>query len=556
MKKESLLIRVLVLCFVCPAITSESRAQHSAQEEPIRLKSNLVQVDVVVCDKKNHPVVDLKKEDFVLLEDGKSQQISFFSLVRPGIATNADKSDASDQILYRSGFFPEPGRFIFLILDQYHISPDNYPRLRDSLSAFISEDLSPQDQVAIISTNGKLAVFQQVTKNKRILNLAINAFLGAGSNYASLSGADAVLAATAQDINTGSIGGSPVSDEKFKEYMIQNTYRSLETIAKYVKDVPGRKIAILVSEKLPVYLSENPFVPEKPDNFSYELQRIIGLSRRGGVVIYTLDPRALTTTILGGSAAEYQGKSMLAGGGGKSEEPGEIADRLLGSRQGMMQLAAATGGFTIFNHNDLRVGLQEVLADNEAYYLLAYYPANSSLDGKFRRIRIQIKDRPDLIVRSREGYIAASEKDRKDEAKSKQEKIKQALNSLVPIRNIKVAILRASSMRDRETDERMAKVIVQIDAGSLSFKQEGDKHLTSFEVIGFAYDIRNKLVDGFSKTINARLRPEAYTRLLNEGINLTGEIKLKRAGLYNIRVVVTNHDTGETGTASEWVEAQ
>jgi len=52
-----------------------------------------------------------------------------------------------------------------------------------------------------------------------------------------------------------------------------------------------------------------------------------------------------------------------------------------------------------------------------------------------------------------------------------------------------------------------------------------------------------------------KLTPEIYSTVMREGINMHGEIKLKKAGLYNIRVVVLNRDTGEIGTSSDWVEA-
>jgi hypothetical protein len=41
-----------------------------------------VQVDAVVTDKTDRPVTDLTAEDFIILQDGKPQKITNFSLVR------------------------------------------------------------------------------------------------------------------------------------------------------------------------------------------------------------------------------------------------------------------------------------------------------------------------------------------------------------------------------------------------------------------------------------------------------------------------------------------
>ena len=543
--------KICALALILSFTLTIARAQSSGatpQDEPLRLKAELVQIDVVVTDKQNRPVLGLNREDFIILEDGKQQEISFFSLVRtsstplPGEERLADSARPAPPV---SNLAPEPGRFIFIILDQYNISPNNYPSLRQSLLRFITEDVGPQDQVAIIGTTGSLAVFQQTTKNRRALELAINAFLSEGADLKSLLAVDQALNNAQRDL------GMPASKggEAYQEHVLRNTLTALKNIAMGVSNIPGRKLAIFVSENLPVQLATTG---GPDDNLLYELNQVISRSRRGGLTFYTVDPRGLTTTIPGGSAAEAVGGSML-GGGSTREDPGAKADSLLSSRWGMMELAAATGGYAIFNTNNVRTGLQRVLAENEAYYLLAYYPQNASMDGKFRNIKVRVKDRSDLVVRTRKGYTAVREKDQKPKT-DKQERIKEALGSLAPVRNVKVAIATATAGGNSQTGERSVKMTVQIDPRSISFLGGGDKRAGSIEVIGFAYDLKNNLVDGFSQTLKPK--PESYRKLLEGGITVPGEIKLKRAGLYNVRVVVIDQESGEVGTAGEWVEVK
>ena len=520
------------------------------QDDTLRLKAELVQIDVVVTDKQNRPALGLKKGDFIVLEDGKPQEISFFSLQRaygtraPGEEKVAEGGRPASPV---ADLIPEPGRFIFIILDQYNISPSNHASLRGSLLRFIADDVGPQDQVAIIGTSGSLAVFQQATKNRRALELAINAFLGEGADLRAAMAVDQALNNAQRDLGIPASRGS----EAYQEYIIRKTLTALKNIATGVNDVPGRKLAIFVSENLPIQFTNSAGTD---DNFLDELNRVISRSRRGGLTFYTVDPRGLVTTIPGGSAAEAVGGSML-GGGSTREDPGARADSLLSSRWGMMELAAATGGYAIFNTNNVRAGLQRVLAENEAYYLLAYYPQNASMDGKFRNIKVRVKDRPDLVVRTRKGYTAVREKDQKPtKSDSKQERIKESLASLAPIRNIKVAIAKATAGSNIQTGERSVKTLIQIDPRSVSFLAGGNNRPGSIEVIGFVYDLKNKLVDGFSQTLKPK--PESYQRLLTGGITVPGEIKLKRSGLYNVRVVVIDQESGEIGTASEWVEAR
>ncbi|HLG14842.1 MAG TPA: VWA domain-containing protein [Blastocatellia bacterium] len=523
-------------------------AQQPRQDEPVRLKTELVELDVVVTDKSNRPVTGLKREDFVLLEEGKPQTISFFSLVQPKVVATPASTTAGTPSSGTPAVTPEPGRFIFIILDQYHISQANYPRLRESLLNFVTNDLGPQDQVAIIGTGGGLAVFQQVTKNKRALALAINAFLGAGADYKSTTAIDEGLADAQRDIGMpGSMAAA-----FYREYIVRATLKTLQSIAKGVGDMPGRKIAIFVSEDLPIVLGGDQSGAE---NVAFELEDVISKSQRGGLTFYSVDPRGLVTTIPGGDASEARGASML-GGGSTREDPGASADRLLASRWGMRELAAATGGFSIFNTNDARKGLQDVLAQNDAYYLLGFYPPTEAREGKFRRLKVELKNRPGLTVRARKGYIASSGTTLADKPEPKQERITKSLNSLVPVRTVQVAIPEIAATAEPLTGERLAKLVVRIDARNWPFKEEGGNRIGSVEVIGFAYDLKNTLVDGFSKTINMKLTPDVYARVISGGINLRGEIKLKKAGLYNIRVVAINTATGDMGTASEWLEAR
>jgi hypothetical protein len=63
-------------------------------------------------------------------------------------------------------------------------------------------------------------------------------------------------------------------------------------------------------------------------------------------------------------------------------------------RDALNALARDTGGFPLFNTNDLNLGLQRVLDDNETYYVLAYEPQISHRDGRFTRLRFAFPAAP------------------------------------------------------------------------------------------------------------------------------------------------------------------
>ena len=539
-----------------------ARAQQGSQDEPIRLRSELVQVDLVVLDKSGRPVRDLKKDDFILTEDGKPQSISFFSLLTPppaGTPAPTPGSAAAGRAEDQPGISPDSGRTVFLIFDPYFISFDSYPRLRKGLQGFIKDSLGPQDQVAIINLSGGAAVFQHASANKEVLSLALDAMLRSGTKNSETTPASG-LAATIQD--SGIEGLARIEGRKIelmeKDYRLRNTLRSLGNISKNLSEVPGRKIAIFISEYFPVFLDPAHLSEDAPDrtNYANELRDIIGRARRGGLVFYTLDPQGLTASqIPGGTAASHQPASMFGG----RKAPGEAfnnLDLLRQNREGLRYIAEATGGRSILDTNDFRSGLDRIIKDNEAVYVLAYYPTNSAEDGKFRRVKIQVKGRPDLTVRTREGYLARGAKGDDRKPASKEERLSEAVSRLAPIRNIRVGLELSGGSQSVDIASNKASLVVRINPEPALFRHQGGTHTATLEIAGFVYDLQNKLVDGFSKTLKLDLTEAKYEQLIAAGLSLPVEVELKKPGLYNLRVAVLEPESGEIGTASNWVNAR
>ncbi len=79
-------VRVLLRAALLPAIFASASLLGSAQQQPapsatFQVEVNFVDIDAVVTDERGNFVGDLTKDDFELLDDGKPQEISAFSLV-------------------------------------------------------------------------------------------------------------------------------------------------------------------------------------------------------------------------------------------------------------------------------------------------------------------------------------------------------------------------------------------------------------------------------------------------------------------------------------------
>src|SRR5260370_4389664 len=93
--------RIITVLFLTLAIAlAQIPAPQALQPQPadtvIHITVNLVQVDAVVMDSKDKPVTDLRKEDFVILQDGKPQVITNFSFIntKEGVVRTAPAKPA------------------------------------------------------------------------------------------------------------------------------------------------------------------------------------------------------------------------------------------------------------------------------------------------------------------------------------------------------------------------------------------------------------------------------------------------------------------------------
>src|SRR5215813_1406391 len=167
---------------------SAAKPQESAQNPPatrpgqdvVRITTQLVQVDVVVTDKKDKHVEDLNEDDFELLVDGKKQQLTHFSHIslpmvkrEPAPKKKADAVVAPESMPTRQLEPEEVRRTIAFVVDDMGLSPPSMALARETLKTFVAEQMQDGDLVAIIRTGSGLGMLEQFTSDKRILYTAI-----------------------------------------------------------------------------------------------------------------------------------------------------------------------------------------------------------------------------------------------------------------------------------------------------------------------------------------------------------------------------------------------
>src|SRR5207249_97458 len=157
------------------------RAQQAAppggpQTPTFKTQVEYVEVDATVTDQQGTFVRNLKKEDFQVLEDGKVQTISTFTLVdipieryeRPLFAAQPIEPDV------RSNEQPFDGRVYVMIIDDLHTDFAKTQRVKAAARQFIEQRLGANDLMAVLHTFGPADASQEFTNSKRLLLTAVD----------------------------------------------------------------------------------------------------------------------------------------------------------------------------------------------------------------------------------------------------------------------------------------------------------------------------------------------------------------------------------------------
>ncbi|MGE5127716.1 MAG: VWA domain-containing protein, partial [Betaproteobacteria bacterium] len=569
----------LLLPLALPASgRSQARGKDAPPAAPPSLpavRTELVQLDVVVTGRDAQPVSDLGAADFQVLEDGKPQPLSHFAVARrPGAASPPPASPAAEAGAPTAPPAVEPSaarhRFFVLAVDDLHTAPGSMAQARKALTRFVDEQLSDDDFVALVTTSGNVGAYQDLTRDHRALRRAIEHVQSryqpveaGGIPYLSEYQAelidrgdvDALREAVQEILQTedylGEVGAREQAYAQARRMAFEIMARSgralgaIEGVVRGLAPLPGRKVVVLVSDGFLVGLGA-------AENRAFDVRKIVDAATRAGVVLYALDTRGLLADVPGGGAS-FQGPGVLTA-------PGVRADLQTrgneAQRQSLNALAEDTGGFLVRNTNDLGQGLARVLRDNEVYYLLAYEPTNAARDGRFRHLEVRVPGRAGLRVRTRSGYFAPDDRKPAEAAASPQQlrerELGQALGSLFPLEGVPMRM--SADFIDLPPAGPQAVIRARIDVSGVPFVPSGDRYQADLEIVGAVYDEDGRSVGDVSgEQAQLRLTEQSYRRMLAEGWTVQKTVAL-RPGRYQVRLAVREGSRSLLGSASQWLE--
>jgi hypothetical protein len=214
----------------------------------------------------------------------------------------------------------------------------------------------------------------------------------------------------------------------------------------------------------------------------------------------------------------------------------------------MQEMAERTGGKAFYNRNDLDGAIRRSIEDGSTYYTLAYYPENKDWNGKFRKIKITT-ERSGVKLRYRLGYFAVDPKSYSDQnQKQRAQAFGDALSFDTPISTGLLFEAGVAPPSDKSSNKVLINFLV--DSRALNFENGADGlHHAVVDCVVQAYSSKGKLVRTESSTITANLKPQTFTKVMQDGFPCQQAIDLP-AGAYLLRLGVRDGHTGLIGTAN------
>jgi hypothetical protein len=213
------------------------------------------------------------------------------------------------------------------------------------------------------------------------------------------------------------------------------------------------------------------------------------------------------------------------------------------SQDTLYTLGADTGGKALLDFNDLSRGLVQAQQAITSYYILGYYTTNTTLDGKFRRIKISLKDQTAKLD-FRSGYYAGKVFAKFTTA-DKERQLEDALMLGDPITDLTIAMEVAYFQLNKA--EYFVPVVVKIPGSELALARHGGAERTLIDFIGEIKDEWGSTVQNVRDKVDIKLSGETAQMLAKRPIEYdTGFTLLP--GTYTIKFLARDAETGRIGT--------
>jgi VWFA-related protein len=469
-------------------------AQQASPNTPtIRVTSRLVFLDVTVIDKKGRPVVKgLTKDDFSITDDKTPQRIFSFEPPETHVVDTTGDSHT------------ENAPVTIFVLDLLNSSFEDFAYIRYMVQKYLADQPAELKSPAelLVLGNKSLEMVQGYTRSKADLLYALNHVPPA------------------------------IPFKKVNGWIADRFYQSidaLDQIALQNKGVHGRKNIIWIGHGGP-----NIGTMSLPSDTVEFLNEYVHATTNTLV-----DSRISLFVIYPGLKVNAAPPVGIANAFAASTDLGD-SDPFAGDIN-FGVFVNETGGRLFYNRNDINTEIKQSQELGTEYYTLTYQPPQGNDDGKFRRIRVSLRN-PDLRAVTKTGYFSPDNKAPNTRQQTMMN-LSEAIRATLPYDSLGFVVENIV----RHPDTSTAEFSLSMDSRTLTWQPADEGKSTSDLLMGAASlngqrDILASRLEEY--TITAHTQDTA--RLARSATQWSITIRIPRK-TERVRIVMQNEGTGRIG---------
>jgi VWFA-related protein len=360
---------------------------------------DVVNVEVVVSDRRGHPVAGLGRDDFELREDGKPVEIiNFFASADPAAPASGQPAPPANQPAAPVQAAPAsnqpaapktPDQILnfAVFVDNENLTPAARRPVLAALDRFFRSHVGTGDHVILANYDGGFRVSQPAASDPAALTAAVGRLM-TSANHGGAAVQNRRRVVREQDELRQRAGNPAAAAEaqqlgdeiELEGHLDEQRGRmGLTALSDFITSLaglPGRKALVVVSGAFAVETGE-PLI-----------NRLAEHANTNRVTVYVLGA-------VEGAGAAAVDPSIAVG-----DDPFAATDALTGA---LHAVADRTGGLTAANLVDPGSFLETVRRDVTTYYSLGFAPAHKR-DGKVHKLAVRVRSRSDVALRYRDTY--------------------------------------------------------------------------------------------------------------------------------------------------------
>jgi VWFA-related protein len=485
-----------LLGLIAAPFTAAKGQQTSASPPTFRVTSNLVFLDVTVLDKKGRPVVTgLTKDDFTILENGKPQRIFSFDAPAEGAKTEGNAPAT------------------ILVLDLLNTPFNDAAFARYSISRYLA--LQPERLISstelMVLNNTSLDMVHAYTRSRAELIYAL----------------EHVPQAIPYKLWAG-----PWGEERASQ-----SIEALQQIALQNKGLPGRKNILWVGIGGPS-IPMDPSDPRYDKSMRFYAHGTTNMLVDARMSLFLIDPKG----VIGAQNPDY----LRLGGRRLVDATQEIAGDPFAGSINFGMLVHDTGGVFFHDYNDVDAEMHEAQELGSDYYTLTYQPPMGAADGKFRELKVRLRD-PNLRAMTKTGYYAPeppTAADPQPQPVNAMDEISEAAQSSVVFDALGVTVVKVM----RHPDHSTAEITVMLKSTHLRWQAtDNGGSGANITVATLSLSGRREILASRLERLTVLSNSQDAARLAQSDTLLTVTIPLPRHTA-SVRVVIRTDDGGQVGT--------